>query len=90
MVDNNMTRYVIWSREHKGWWRPGRRGYTPSLYDAGLYSKEEAMEICKDANMLWDGEGMPEEVAVPYAMMLASAPNGSRSRRKPYTAAVRS
>lgn len=62
--------YVIWSKEHNGWWRPGRMGYTDCLFEAGRYSKAEAHEIMKKANIMWDGQGMPEEMAVPDWMAL--------------------
>ena len=41
--------YLVWSNEHRGWWRAGRCGYTPGLAEAGRYSREAAIEICRDA-----------------------------------------
>jgi|HubBroStandDraft_6_1064221.scaffolds.fasta_scaffold00529_3 hypothetical protein len=41
--------YLIWSNEHDGWWGPGERGYTRTLDKAGLYSREDAIRICKHA-----------------------------------------
>lgn len=40
---------VIWSNEHRAWWRPNRNGYCTQLFGAGLYSPEEADEICRRA-----------------------------------------
>ena len=40
---------VIWSREHGAYWRANRAGYCTELLGAGLYSPEEAEEICKRA-----------------------------------------
>lgn len=42
--------YRIWSIEHRGWWKPGRQGYTPRASAAGLYTQAEAEEICRGAN----------------------------------------
>jgi hypothetical protein len=54
-------RYLIWSNEHKGWWRPNRNGYTEDYQDAGLYSRDNAMTICKNASLGWrEGEPLPE------------------------------
>ena len=41
---------LIWSNEHKGWWRPGHAGYTNYLELAGKYDIAEAIEICNGAN----------------------------------------
>lgn len=38
---------LIWSHEHKLWWRPNKGGYTRKESEAGLYTREEAKEICK-------------------------------------------
>lgn len=45
-----MTTYMIWSNEHRAWWRPARRGYTTVTLSAGRYSAEEADEILREAN----------------------------------------
>lgn len=42
-------KYLIWSNEHNGWWGPNRAGYTPGLLGAGTYSREQALDICRDA-----------------------------------------
>jgi len=38
--------YLIWSNYHGAWWKPDRAGYTPSLDQAGRYSREQAIEQC--------------------------------------------
>lgn len=38
--------YVIWSHEHRAWWRPGGIGYTPRLADAGRFTRLHAIDIC--------------------------------------------
>jgi hypothetical protein len=54
-------RYFIWSNEHRAWWRPARCGYTVHLGGAGEYSRDEAIEICRDAHDGWrDGDPPPE------------------------------
>lgn len=45
-----MKRYLIWSEERGRWWRPGRRGYTYYIQEAGRYSEQEANEIVTEAN----------------------------------------
>lgn len=59
--------YLIWSNEHRAWWRQGRWGYTPDIADAGHYDRAEAMAICRQAQ---DGRGFdknPNEIAIPVA-----------------------
>jgi hypothetical protein len=45
-------KYLIWSIEHKAWWKPNSLGYTCYYTEAGKYSLEEAEEICQGANWL--------------------------------------
>jgi hypothetical protein len=41
--------YFVWSNEHRAWWRAGARGYSKGLREAGRYTREQAMRICRDA-----------------------------------------
>lgn len=43
--------YLVWSHEHGAWWGPARRGYVKRIAEAGLYSEEEAIDICAKAIM---------------------------------------
>lgn len=56
-------KYWIWCNERNMWWRPNRRGYTSEREEAGVYSLEEATEICDNANRFCSPEH-PEEVMV--------------------------
>lgn len=53
--------WLIWSNEHGRWWKPGRRGYTPIIGEAGRYTRSAADMICRDANYRPD---VVNEVAV--------------------------
>lgn len=58
-------KYLIWSFEHKGWWRENHSGYTTTQKLAGVYTYEEAIKICRGANYnLIKGE-FPNETMVP-------------------------
>lgn len=64
--------YLIESIEHRygdtvTWWKPNRLGYTESISKAGRYSKEDAEEICKNANIT----GVINERCWPEQMVLA-------------------
>lgn len=39
-------KWIIWSNEHRAYWRPDSCGYTRRIDDAGRYSYEEARSIC--------------------------------------------
>lgn len=55
-------KYLIWSREHQGWWRPQQCGYTNYMELAGRYTLEEATEILKNAHSHIDWKGhLPNE-----------------------------
>ena len=43
-------KYLIWSHERRGWWKPKQSGYTSQVIEAGRYSLEQAEKICADAN----------------------------------------
>jgi hypothetical protein len=49
MLEPSEDQYLVWSNEHRGWWRAGRCGYTPGLMDAGKYSRAQAIDICREA-----------------------------------------
>jgi hypothetical protein len=56
MVNGNL--YLVWSNEHAGWWAQGRFGYTTDVAKAGRYTRERAIEICRNALPGWR-QGMP-------------------------------
>jgi hypothetical protein len=56
--------YLIWSNEHRAWWGPGERGYVQRLGDAGRYSRDVALEICRRALPSATGIGMFAELPV--------------------------
>jgi hypothetical protein len=48
-MDSNEEIYLIWSNEHRAWWKPGRMGYTTGLRGAGRYTRQQAIAICREA-----------------------------------------
>lgn len=38
--------WLIWSNEHRAWWRPDCRGYTHRVEEAGRYTFEDALSKC--------------------------------------------
>lgn len=64
-------KWLIWSNEHQGWWRPQQCGYTDHKELAGRYPFEEAMEICINANKHIEWEHTPDEkVPIPNEAMI--------------------
>lgn len=61
--------YLIWSNEHLAWWRTASKGYSSNIKDAGLYSLEEARQICNMATHDW--AYIPNEIPV----LLSSLPD---------------
>ena len=45
--------WLIWSTEHRAWWRRGT-GYTRDAKQAGLFTRDEAETICLEANRFSD------------------------------------
>lgn len=40
--------WLIWSVEHGQWWAVGAHGYTPHHDEAGRYTLETAVALCRD------------------------------------------
>lgn len=49
-----MPRFLIWSNEHRAWWRPNSQGYTADIGMAGVYTEDSMREICAGATLHWD------------------------------------
>jgi hypothetical protein len=61
-------RWVVWSEEHRRWWKAGEWGYTDSLLEAGRYSEAHAKEIERNGNYPLRIMGVNDEfneVAIP-------------------------
>lgn len=86
----------IWSFEHDAWWRPNSQGYTTSEAEAGLYEREEAEEIVRQANYGGQlNEEIVEVVTPPLKEQVAALIreiNGQNNRAtaSPYYYAVQS
>lgn len=44
-------KWLIYSTEHRAWWKPDWNGYTTKRKEAGLYSFEEACRVVENANI---------------------------------------
>lgn len=66
--------YLVWSNEHGAWWRPNSQGYTKRVVNAGRYSREEAINIARDAHDGWREGSAPPEIAVAERDVLEMMP----------------
>lgn len=59
-------KYLIWSNQHRKWWRAGSVGHTSSLERAGRYTREQAIEHARPHwKAVWrNGLAVPEEIPV--------------------------
>lgn len=71
--------YLIWSNEHRGWWRQNRRGYTHVIQWAGVFDEREALKIIEgnsygggitahDNLGYYDDQTVPDAVLVPLTV----------------------
>ena len=58
-------KYLVWSNEHRGWWKPTRHGYTTRTDKAGHFSFEAAMDITTNANRHLRPGDDPNEIMLP-------------------------
>lgn len=61
--------YLVWSNEHRGWWRQGSFGYSADMRKAGRFSREEALDICWKAIPSAAHIGLISEITVRLADM---------------------
>lgn len=65
--------WLIFSRYHSAWWRANSAGYTTDVRGAGLYSREEALDIAATCRDGWtDPSSLPIEIAVPLSSIPAA------------------
>lgn len=56
--------WMIWSNEHRAWWKPGGWGYTTATAWAGRFTEEHARRICAEANIVPRHDHPPNEIMV--------------------------
>jgi hypothetical protein len=59
--------YLVWSNEHGGWWKAGGWGYSTGLNEAGHFSRDQAIRICRNALPTAAHIGMISEIPVRLA-----------------------
>lgn len=74
-VDEKAASYVthcwlIWSNEHKAWWKKGNHGYTSFLSEAARFTFTEACQVLNEANKYrWFCSNEPHETMVPISSL---------------------
>jgi hypothetical protein len=58
--------YLIWSNEHRAWWKTGGWAYSTGLRSAGQFSRAQAIEICQKALRQAAINGAIAEIPVRY------------------------
>ena len=56
--------YLVWSNEHRRWWAPGHVGYVQRVGEAGRYTRDQALAICRNALGTAGGMGIFAELPV--------------------------
>ena len=74
--------YLVWSNQHRAWWRSNSCGYTRNVESAGRYSRDEAIQISRGRG--WPATGIPDEIPVPEQdAMDCFAPSDWHANRYP-------
>jgi hypothetical protein len=66
-MEENGPEYLIWSNEHRAWWRPNNAGYTTHVDAAGRYTAAQAINIGAHARDGWCAREIPSEIPVRLA-----------------------
>lgn len=72
LPENLAHLWLVWSYEHRAWWRSNRNGYCTEFWGAGCYSEDEAKKIERDANY----HGERNEKAIPLKDAFAEHTEG--------------
>lgn len=57
--------YLVWSNQHRCWWRANSAGYTNDIRAAGWYSRGEAIDISGQSRDGWGNPSKtPDELAI--------------------------
>lgn len=65
--------YVIWSFEHKRWWRSDRGGYTDFLDEAARFTEDDAKALVDTANQYAKEHPGPWPPVIPEDRYLFNA-----------------
>lgn len=66
-MDDENDLYLVWSNEHRAWWRSNLLGYSTGFAEAGRYSRQEALDICRQAILSAPHVGTIAEIPVRLA-----------------------
>lgn len=69
---SEQIKWLVWSNEHRAWWRSNRRGYALKIGEAGRYSLEEARDICINAAPRSGPKSEAETAGDPPEMMVVA------------------
>lgn len=68
-VSADPGKWLIWSNEHRAWWCGDGHGYTTSRAKAGVYSMQDAINICVPPQFRGVGASLdkyvPPETMIP-------------------------
>jgi hypothetical protein len=62
--------WLIWSNEHRAYWRPDMIGYTKSWREAGRFSRKQAVVICDNPRTRMMEKDPPSETMIPEECFL--------------------
>lgn len=62
--------WLVWSHEHKSWWGPNQCGYFWNIGEAGRYTLEDALKICRARGVERNIWTTPPELVQPSPELL--------------------
>jgi hypothetical protein len=73
IIDADKPVWLIWSNEHRAWWRAESCGYTVDIAEAGRYTLAQGLYICAEGGTTYRDRGGDERIPAEVLVLSPEA-----------------